>query len=62
MPEKVDFDPDPVKPAPGNGSKRKTEIIKGLGRMNDEFIIILTGYFQLISKLTAVQGSTAVRC
>jgi len=48
LPEKVDFEPDPVKPDPGNGSKRKTEIIKGIGRKYDEFIIILTGYFQLI--------------
>jgi hypothetical protein len=44
LPEKVDSEPDP-----GNGSKRKTEIIKGIGRKYNEFIIILTEYFQLIS-------------
>ncbi len=39
--EVIDLEPDQIEPAPKIGSKWKTEFIKGIGKKNDEFIIIL---------------------
>ncbi len=39
--EVIDLEPDQIEAAPKIGSKWKTEFIKGIGKNNDEFIIIL---------------------
>ncbi len=39
--EVVDLRPDEIEPAPRIGSKWKTEFIKGIGKRQDEFVIIL---------------------
>lgn len=39
--EVVDLEPDQIEPAPKIGTRLKTEFIKGMGRRNDQFIIIL---------------------
>ncbi len=37
----MDLEPDQIEPAPKIGTRLKTEFIKGMGKKNDEFIIIL---------------------
>jgi purine-binding chemotaxis protein CheW len=37
----MEMEPDQIEPAPKIGAKWRTEFIKGLGKQNDEFIIIL---------------------
>jgi purine-binding chemotaxis protein CheW len=39
--EVVDLEPNQIEPAPKIGTRLKTEFIKGMGRRNDQFIIIL---------------------
>lgn len=39
--EVMDLEPGQIEPAPKIGTRLKTEFIKGMGRRNDEFIIIL---------------------
>ncbi len=39
--EVIELDPDHIEPAPKIGTKLRTEFIKGMGKRNDEFIIIL---------------------
>ncbi|MCP4714656.1 MAG: chemotaxis protein CheW [Deltaproteobacteria bacterium] len=39
--EVIDLEPDQIEQAPKIGSKWKTEFIKGIGKRNDEFIILL---------------------
>ncbi|WP_246317770.1 chemotaxis protein CheW [Desulfoluna butyratoxydans] len=39
--EVLDLEPDQIEPAPRIGTRLKTEFIKGMGKKNDEFIIIL---------------------
>lgn len=39
--EVLDLEPDQIEPAPRIGSKLRTEFIRGMGKHNDEFIIIL---------------------
>ncbi len=39
--EVIDLEPDQIEPAPKIGSKWKTEFIKGIGKRNEEFIILL---------------------
>ena len=39
--EVIDLEPDQIEPAPKIGGKWKTEFIKGIGKKNDEFVIIL---------------------
>lgn len=39
--EVMSMEPDQIEPAPKIGTRLKTEFIKGLGKKNDDFIIIL---------------------
>lgn len=39
--EVLDLEPDQIEPAPRLGTKMNTEFIKGMGKHNDQFIIIL---------------------
>jgi len=39
--EVFEFEPDQIEPAPKIGKRLKTEFIKGMGKRDDEFIIIL---------------------
>ena len=39
--EVVDLEPDQIQPAPRIGTQIKTEFIKGMGRINSQFVIIL---------------------
>ncbi len=39
--EVVDLDPENIEPAPKIGATLKTEFIKGMGKRNDRFVIIL---------------------
>ncbi len=39
--EVIDLEPNQIEPAPRIGTRLKTEFIKGMGKRNDEFIIIL---------------------
>ncbi|MBF0377643.1 MAG: chemotaxis protein CheW [Desulfamplus sp.] len=39
--EVMSLEPDQIKPPPKIGTRLKTEFIKGMGKKNDEFIIIL---------------------
>jgi purine-binding chemotaxis protein CheW len=39
--EVIDLEPDQIEPAPRIGTKLDTEFIKGMGRRDDQFIIIL---------------------
>jgi purine-binding chemotaxis protein CheW len=39
--EVIDLDPDHIEPAPKIGTKLRTEFIKGMGKQNDKFIILL---------------------
>jgi len=37
----LELEPDQIEPPPKIGTKLRTEFIKGMGKHNDEFIIIL---------------------
>jgi len=37
----LDIEPDQIEPAPKIGTKLNTEFIQGMGKHNDEFIILL---------------------
>lgn len=39
--EVFEFEPDQIEPAPKIGTKLKTDFIKGMGKRDDQFIIIL---------------------
>jgi purine-binding chemotaxis protein CheW len=39
--EVMDLEPDRIEPAPKIGTKLRTEFIKGMGKQNDKFIILL---------------------
>jgi purine-binding chemotaxis protein CheW len=39
--EVFDFEPDQIEPAPKIGTKLKTEFIRGMGKRDEEFVIIL---------------------
>ena len=39
--EGIDLDPDHIEPAPKRGTKLNTELIKGMGKQGDHFIILL---------------------
>ncbi|MEA3544146.1 MAG: chemotaxis protein CheW [Thermodesulfobacteriota bacterium] len=39
--EVLDLEPDQIEPAPRMGTKLRTEFIKGMGKHNDQFIILL---------------------
>jgi len=39
--EVIDLEPDQIEPAPRIGTKLRTEFIKGMGKRDDHFIIIL---------------------
>jgi purine-binding chemotaxis protein CheW len=54
--EVMDLDPDSIEPAPKIGTGLKTEFIKGMGKHNDGFIIILD-----IDKLLSSEELSAVQ-
>jgi purine-binding chemotaxis protein CheW len=58
--EVVDLGPDHIEPAPKIGTRLNTEFIKGMGKQNDKFIILLDidRIFSL-DELTLVQASPA---
>ncbi len=58
--EVVDLGPDHIEPAPKIGTRLNTEFIKGMGKQNDKFIILLDidRIFSL-DELTLVQVSPA---
>jgi len=39
--EVIDLEPDKIEPAPKIGTRLRTDFIKGMGKRNDQFIIIL---------------------
>ena len=39
--EVVDLEPDQIEPAPRIGTKLRTEFIKGMGKRNEQFVILL---------------------
>jgi purine-binding chemotaxis protein CheW len=39
--EVFEFEPDQIEPAPKIGTKLKTDFIKGMGKRDDQFIMIL---------------------
>ncbi|MGK5092007.1 chemotaxis protein CheW [Deltaproteobacteria bacterium TL4] len=39
--EVIDMDPEQIEPPPKIGTKLRTEFIKGMGKYNDDFVIIL---------------------
>ena len=54
--EVLDLEPDQIEPAPRIGSKLRTEFIRGMGKHNDEFIIILD-----IDKVFSAEEISAVQ-
>ena len=54
--EVLDLDPGSISPPPRIGTKLRTEFIKGMGKQNDRFIIILD-----IDKVFSVDELSAVR-
>ncbi len=57
MQEVLDLEPDQIEPAPKIGTRLKTEFIKGMGKKNDEFVIILdVARVFSTEKLAVVQG------
>jgi purine-binding chemotaxis protein CheW len=54
--EVLDLDAGSIAPPPRIGTKLRTEFIKGMGRQNDRFLIILD-----IDKVFSVDELTAVR-
>jgi purine-binding chemotaxis protein CheW len=57
--EVVDMEPDHIEPAPHIGTKLNTEFIKGMGKINDDFVMILDiDKVFSVDDLLAVQGST----
>jgi purine-binding chemotaxis protein CheW len=63
--EVIELEPDRIGPAPRIGARLRTEFIKGMGRRNDEFIIILDidQVFSLdeLSVVQAVEENSAGR-
>jgi purine-binding chemotaxis protein CheW len=58
--EVLDLGPDHIEPAPKIGTRLNTEFIKGMGRQNDQFVIILDIDKVLTSgELLLVQGVLA---
>ncbi len=56
--EVVDFEPEQIEPAPRIGTKLRTEFIKGMGKRNDDFVILLDIDKVFTSEeLSMVQGS-----
>ncbi len=59
--EVMSMEPDQIEPAPKIGTRLKTAFIKGLGKKNDEFIIILDNDKVFSSdELTIVQGASDI--
>jgi purine-binding chemotaxis protein CheW len=57
--EVMDLEPDHIEPAPKIGTRLNTEFIKGMGKHNDQFIIILDiDKVFTTNELAAVQGET----
>jgi len=58
--EVLDLEPHQIEPAPKIGTKLRTEFIKGMGKRNEQFIIILE-IDKVFSgeELSAVQGAVA---
>jgi purine-binding chemotaxis protein CheW len=57
--EVVEMEPDHIEPAPHIGTKLNTEFIKGMGKINDDFVMILDiDKVFSANDLLAVQGST----
>lgn len=61
--EVLDLEPDEIEPAPRIGSRLKTEFIKGMGKRDDEFIIILN-IDEVFStdELAVMQAAGSERC
>jgi len=56
--EVVEMEPDKIEPAPHLGTKLNTDFIKGMGKINDDFVMILDIDKVFASEdLAAVQGS-----
>jgi len=56
--EVLDIEPDQIEPAPKIGTKLNTEFIQGMGKHNEEFIILLDiDRVFSASELAAVQGA-----
>ncbi|MCJ7601376.1 MAG: chemotaxis protein CheW [Desulfobulbaceae bacterium] len=57
--EVVEMEPDNIEPPPHIGTKLNTEFIKGMGKINDDFVMILDiDKVFSANDLLAVQGST----
>ncbi|MFH1135882.1 MAG: chemotaxis protein CheW [Pseudomonadota bacterium] len=54
--EVIELEPDRIGPAPRIGTRLRTEFIRGMGRMNEEFIIILD-----INQVFSVEELAAVQ-
>ena len=58
--EVVEMEPDKIEPAPHLGTKLNTDFIKGMGKINDDFVMILDIDKVFASEdLAAVQGSVS---
>jgi purine-binding chemotaxis protein CheW len=58
--EVLDLEPDHIEPAPKIGTRLNTEFIKGMGKHNDQFIIILDiDKVFTINELAMVQDTRA---
>jgi purine-binding chemotaxis protein CheW len=58
--EVLDLEPGSIAPAPRIGTKLRTEFIKGMGRQNDRFVIILDiDKVFSVDELALVQGEGA---
>ncbi|MCP4716284.1 MAG: hypothetical protein GY868_14290, partial [Deltaproteobacteria bacterium] len=58
--EVIDLEPDQIEPAPKIGSKWKTEFIRGIGKRNEEFIILLDiDRIFSADEIAMVQGDSA---
>jgi purine-binding chemotaxis protein CheW len=56
--EVIELDPDQIEPPPRIGSRWRTEFIKGVGKRDDAFIIILDiDRVFSVDELTAIEGS-----
>ena len=59
--EVVEMEPDKIEPAPHLGTKLNTEFIKGMGKIDNEFVMILDiDKVFAADDLAAVQGSVSI--
>jgi len=54
--EVIDLEPDQIQPAPRMGTQIRTEFIKGMGKRDSQFIMILD-----IDRVFSAEESTAIR-